>query len=156
MHVSLYAQKGKTTKELNEYNARYGKAISITNNGAGGINARVVDGNSVVFEYRFQSAQQEDVSDDEIVEFYTFAFTPDKTGKFTLNTEALAASNGYYNRNCFCMDRGTHRITGGSISGVRMTKTTWLIRGTLEITIKQSEGEKTITKKINATYKIKK
>lgn len=148
------AQQGKMNAAKNEYKVLAAKTIQIKDNGANGIYAEIVEGDKSVFQYRYQSAEDPSMSDDELVEFYTFQVKPDKTGKFELTGNALTNSMPYYSRSCFCADRGYHKITGGKITGVKMTKTTWLIRAELQVQITTEGNERAFTKKIKATYQM--
>ncbi|MCU0443032.1 MAG: hypothetical protein MUE96_11590 [Bacteroidia bacterium] len=137
-----------------EYKARYQSQITLTDNGAGGWYAKVEKGKAVVFEYRFESSHQPQIADDELVTFYSFQTIPPRSGKFILKGKDLVNAKAYHSRNCFCIDRGTHLVTDGEITGVRLSRKTWLIKGWFQVTIKLPEGERVEVKKINAVYQI--
>jgi hypothetical protein len=147
-------QEQSVVPAKHEYKARYQSQIVLTDNGAGGWYAKVDKGTAVVFEYRFESSHQPQIADDELVTFYSFQANPPRSGKFTLKGKDLVNAKAYHSRNCFCIDRGTHLITDGEISGVRLSRKTWLIKGWLQVTVKLPEGERVEVKKINAVYQI--
>lgn len=149
------AAQGKYVPAKTVMEARYGKTITL-NESTGSLYAEEKEAKQgVVFVWNYTSGQHEAVADDELKEIIGFHFTPDKTGKFTLQgQEQLQAANAYFYRGCFCSDRGTFRITDGTIRAVRMSKQTWYINGTVQVKAKEGDSEKMITKTFKGTFRI--
>lgn len=108
-------------------------------------------GNNWVFEFTLQKAEYEDVSDDEMSETISFEVVPNRSGKFSLKNAELKQAKAYYMLGCFCMNRGYHLVDNGTISGVRMNASTWIITIDLWIDAQQQDG-KPIRKKIKERF----
>jgi hypothetical protein len=153
--IGAYAQRDKQTPAITLMEVKTDRAAVLKDNGANGFYADIRDSiGALLFEYNFTAAQNDGIADDEYKEIIGFTVIPDRTGKFELKGDALKASAGYLFKGCFCIDRGTFAITGGTIKGTKMSKTTWYINANVTITIKQGENTTTVTKKIKGIFKI--
>jgi hypothetical protein len=147
--------QGTSTPAVKIQEAKYGKAVVFSDNGAGGFATNNVDSSStILFEYNYKAAQINEIADDEYREIIGFNIVADKTGKFEVKGDAIKKANGYLYKGCFCIDRGNSPIVGGTIKGVRMTKTTWYINADLKISINKGEAAVVVSKKIKGTFKI--
>lgn len=155
MFASGAFAQGTKTPAVKTLEAKYGKAVVFSDNGAGGIATNNVDSSStILFEYNYKAAQINQIADDEYREIIGFNIVPDKTGRFELKGEDIKKANGYLYKGCFCIDRGNSPVTGGTIKGVKMSKTTWYINADLKISVNKGEGIEVVNKKIKGTFKI--
>lgn len=152
--IQLFAQD-KMTPAVKTFEAKIGKAIVLKDNNANGIFADITDNSSsVMFQYKFIGAQNDAMSDDEYTEIVAFNIVPDKTGKFVLKGDDLKKAQGYLYKGCFCLDRGYSPIVDGTITGAKLSKTTWYVNINVKVKTKQGDSEQIITKKIKGKVTI--
>jgi hypothetical protein len=152
--LQLVAQD-KITPAVKTFEARTGKTIELKDNGANGVYANIVDSKkSALFTYTFTASRNDNVTDDEYTETLAFSINPDKTGKFSLKGNDLKNAMGYFYKGCFCMDRGYTPLIDGSITGTKLSRTTWYIKFNVSYKSKQGESEQIITKKLAGKFTI--
>lgn len=152
--VQLFAQDN-ITPAVKTFEAKTGKAIALKDNNANGIFADITDNNhSVMFEYKYTGAQNDAMSDDEYTEILAFNIIPDKTGKFVLKGDDLKKAQAYLYKGCFCLDRGYSPVISGTITGTKVSKTTWYVNINVKVKTKQGDSVQIITKKIKGKVTI--
>jgi hypothetical protein len=153
--TTIFAQPDKKTPAVTVREAKEGRAVVLKDNGAGGIYSDMTDSsNTVLFEYNFTAAQVNGIADDEYKEIIGFNIVPDKTGRFVLSGDQLKSANAYFYKGCFCMDRGSWPVTGGTVRGTKMSKTTWYINAELQVSSRMGDQPVTHTKKIKGIFRI--
>lgn len=95
--------------------------------------AELIAGKNWVFEYRYQAAENPEMTDDEMTEITGFEIAPTLSNRFFLKDQQLDKAKAYYLLGCFCKDRGYKRIHKGTIRGTRINKRVWLIDANLSI-----------------------
>lgn len=110
--------------------------------------AERIAGKNWVFEYRYQAAENPEMTDDEMTEITGFEVTPTRSKRFILKDQQLEKAKAYYLLGCFCKDRGYKRIYKGTIRGTRINKKVWLVEANLSI----ETGSGTIQKKFRRRF----
>ena len=86
----------------------------------------VIDGDMLVFEYRYSTEGAPEIADDELTEVVYFEIDKN-TEDFSLNEANFEASTAYLGKFCFCGRTGFFEITSGEINGEKTGELQWRI-----------------------------
>ncbi len=86
----------------------------------------VVDGDFLVFMFKYKKNDNPMIMDDEYEEYIWFEVQPEGDS-FLITGDQLRNAGAMFGRMCFCADGGYHRITEGCIYGYRKSDKTWNI-----------------------------
>ncbi len=152
--LSMFAQAQKTPA-VTILEAKEKKAVVKQMNQGGGFYTNNTDSaNTILFEYNYTGAQNNQISDDEYKEIIGFNIVPDKSGKFMLTSNDFSAANVYFYKSCFCIDRGTYAAVSGTIRGAKMSKTTWYVNMNIKVNTSKNENPVWVTKKVKGIFNI--
>lgn len=86
--------------------------------------ASIIDGNKLVFEYTYELEGDPEIPDSQFKEIIIFEIDP-SLEEFSYTNQELVDINTYYRQLCFCPTDDSILITTGSISGRKLSETTW-------------------------------
>ncbi|MFD1294982.1 hypothetical protein ACFQ5N_14150 [Lutibacter holmesii] len=89
----------------------------------------VENGENLVFEYRFDAYDEEQIADDEYTEIIRFEIDPE-LDKFSYSNEELQHINSVFTKSCFCFfpqDESKDVNATGTISGEKIDSNKWKI-----------------------------
>ncbi len=110
----------------------------------------ISEGSNTVFIYRFEQAQDDDIADDEYVEYIRFQISPELQ-IFSLIDNDLVEANAVLSKACFCgfgNDEEKNVDPYGSIEGEKLSDDTWDIN--IDVTFYGDEK-----RTINTIFKLK-
>ncbi|MBT8279491.1 MAG: hypothetical protein KJO41_10845 [Bacteroidia bacterium] len=87
--------------------------------------ASIGEGEDLVFEYRFISENDPDISDEEYSNVILFEIDP-LLNEFSVTDAELQSISAYFTRYCFC-NLHSIPISNGSIHGTKLSTTKWNI-----------------------------
>lgn len=152
--LSIFAQAQKTPAVTIMEAKEKMAVVKEVNQGGGFYTNNTDSANTILFEYNYTAAQNDQISDDEYKEIIGFNFVPDKSGKFLLTSKDFSTANVYFYKSCFCADRGTYAAVSGTIRGAKMSKTTWYVNMNIKVNTSKNETPVWVTKKVKGIYNI--
>jgi len=108
--------------------------------------ATIESGDKLVFEYNFDSPSDPQIADSGFSETIIFEIQSDME-EFSLSNENLKNINAFYRAICFCPNTESVRITEGTISGQKLSSTSWRIQIDVKIDLNTTNIESTLLEK---------
>ena len=90
-----------------------------------------IKGEHLVFQYQYTKRDHPQIADDEYSETIWFKVKPNGN-TFFLKTNELEDAAVLFNRACFCIDGGLHKIKTGCIFGIKNSDNSWEVFLNLE------------------------
>jgi len=138
--------------DTEEFNIKTNSQIKIPSQDSDFFVATIESGNKLVFEYNFDSPSDPQIADSGFSETIIFEIQSDME-EFSLNNENLEDVNAFYRAICFCPNTQSVRIKEGTISGKKISSTSWGIQIDVKIDLDPTNVDSTlITKNISNTF----
>lgn len=107
----------------------------------------IIEGNKLVFEFKYVKDDEPFIADDELTETILFEID-DNSDSFELIDNDLEDASVVFGRFCFCVDAGYHLISNGCINGQKLADDKWQINMSI---VYKAEYD-TITKNISEVF----
>lgn len=135
-----FAQEAKMNPESEEFIWRKNQLLyfNYAQDDSNQFNPELKAGDNWFFQYTHRSAENPEVSDDEMTQTIGFMIKPTKRKCFTIKDKKLLEANTYYMMGCFCLERGFHKVDKGSIQFKKLKNNQWQVSLKLTIHTRQN------------------